>query len=74
MTRVSLHEPDHDGDIVGDVLKHHRNCAFGLEEVDGASVVVGEDCGFGLERGIGFGERDEMLTDEPFDIFGVGKG
>lgn len=73
VTRVSLHQPDDDGDIVGDVLIQHRDCAVRLEEVDGASVVVGEDCGFGLERGIGLGEREEMLTDEPFDVFGVRK-
>lgn len=73
MTRISLHKPYNDGDVVSDVLKDHRNCTVGLKEVDGASVVVGEGSGFGLERGVGFGEREKVLTDEPFDVFRVGK-
>ena len=63
MARVSLHEPDDDGDVVCNILKHHRNCAIGLEKVDGAAVVVGKRGSFGLERGVGIGEREEVLTD-----------
>ena len=52
---VGLHEPDYDRDVVGDGLEGNRDGAFGLEEVDGAAVVVGEGGGFGVERRVGGG-------------------
>lgn len=55
MARVGLHEPDDDGYVVSYILEHHRDCAVGLEKVDGAAVVVGKRGGLGLERGVGFG-------------------
>lgn len=50
MTGVGLHEPDDDGDVVGDTLKRHGDGAVGLKEVDGTTVVVREGGRFGLER------------------------
>lgn len=74
MARVGLHEPDDDRYVVSNILKYHRNCAVRLEKVDGAAVVVGKRGGFRLERGVGFGEREEVLTDEPLHVFRVRKG
>ena len=37
--------------------------AVGLEDVDGADVVVGEGGGLGLEGGEGGGEGDEVLAE-----------
>lgn len=54
MTRVSLHKPDDNRDVVSDVLVHHRNCAVRLEEVDGTAVVVCESGSFRVERRVGF--------------------
>lgn len=70
---VGLHEPDDDGDVVGEALEGHGDGAFGLEEVDGTAVVVGERGRFGLERGVGGGESDEVLADEPLGVLGVGE-
>lgn len=71
VARVSLHEPDNDGDVVGDALKRHRNGAVGLEEVDGAAVVVGEYGGFGLQRRVGFGEVQQVLAYVPLHVLRV---
>lgn len=71
---VGLHEPDDDGDVVGDALKRHGDGALGLEEVDGTTVVVGERRRFGVEGGVGGGERDEVVADVPFGVFGVREG
>lgn len=58
VARVGLHEPDDDGDVVGEALEGHGDGAFCLEEVDGTAVVVGERRGLGLEGGEGGGEID----------------
>lgn len=68
---VRLHKPEDDGDVVGDALVEHGEGAVGLEEGDGAAVVVGVGGGLGLEAGIGIGEGDEVLADEPLDVFRV---
>lgn len=73
VARIGLHEPESDGDVVGDAMEEHGDGAVGLEEVDGAAIVVGVGGGFGLEAGVGFGERDQVLADQPFYIFGVGE-
>lgn len=52
MARVGLHEPYDDGDVVGDALKGHRDGAIGLEEVDGAAIVMGEGGGLRRKRGV----------------------
>lgn len=70
---VRLHEPEDDGDVVGDALEDHGEGAVGLEEGDGAAVVVGVDGGFGLEAGVGLGDGDEVLADQPLDVFWVGQ-
>lgn len=72
--RVGLDEPDDDGDVVGDALKQHRDCAVELEEVDGTTVVVGEGRRLGLQGGVGGDEGDEVLADVPFGVFDVGEG
>lgn len=74
VTRVQLHKPDNNWDVVGNAAIRHRNCAVGLEEVDGAAVVVRESGGFGLKRRVGIGERNEVLADQPLDIFRVWEG
>lgn len=51
---VGLHQPYDNGDVVGDSLVRHRDGAVGLEEIDGAAVVVGEYGGLRLKRRIGF--------------------
>lgn len=71
VARVGLHEPDDDGDVVGDALKRHRDGAVGLEEVDGAAVVVGEDGGLGLQIRVGVGEVHHVLPDEPLRLLRV---
>lgn len=71
---VGLHEPDDDGDVVGDALEGHGDGAVGLEEVDGAAVVVGEGGGLGLEGGEGGGEGDQVLADQPFGVLRVREG
>lgn len=68
---VGLHEPDDDGDVVGDALKRHRNGAVGLEEVDGAAVVVGEDGGLGLEGREGLHQLHQVLPDVPLHVLRV---
>lgn len=73
VSRVGLHEPYDNWDIVRDSLKGHRYCSFGLEEIDGAAIVVGKSSGFRFERRIGCGERDEVLTDEPFCVLCIRK-
>lgn len=71
---VGLHEPDDHGDVVSDALERHGDGAVGLEEVDGAAVVVREGGRFGLERREGGGERHQVLADEPLGILGVRDG
>lgn len=63
MTGIRFHEPNNNRDIVRYLLEDHRNGAVGLEKVDGAAVVMSKRGGFGLERGVGFGEGEEVLTD-----------
>lgn len=63
VSRVRFHEPDDYGDVVGDALERHGNSAVGLEEIDGAAIVVSEGSGFRVERRVSGEERDEMLTD-----------
>lgn len=53
---VGLHQPDDDRNVVGDALKTHGNGAVGLEEIDGAAVVVGEGGGLGLQRRVSLSE------------------
>lgn len=74
VARVRLHEPDDDGDVVGDGLVGHRDGSDGLEEVDGAAVVVGEGGGFGFQGREGGGESNEVLADEPLCVLRVGDG
>ena len=74
MAGVGLHEPDDNGDVVRDVKVEHGDGAVGLEEVNGVAVVMGVGGGLGLEAGEGFGEGEEVLADQPFDVFGVGEG
>lgn len=74
VARVGLHEPKDNGDVVSDALKGHGDGAIGLEEVDGAAVVVGEGGGFGLQRRVGAGEGDQMLADQPLGVLRVREG
>lgn len=53
---VGLHQPDDDRDVVGDALKIHGNGADGLEEIDGAAVIVGEGGGLGLQGRVSLSE------------------
>lgn len=62
---VRIHQPDDDRDVVGDAVEIHRDGAVGLEEIDGAAVVVGEGGGLGLQRRVGFSELHQMLPDVP---------
>lgn len=71
MTRVRFHKPDNNWDVVGDGLVGHGDRTVGLEEIDGAAVVVSVGGGFGFERREGGEEREEVLTDKPFGVFGV---
>lgn len=71
VARIGLHEPDDNGDVVGDIKVEHGDGAVRLKEVDGAAIVVGVGGGLGLEAGVVFGEGEEVLADEPFDVFSV---
>lgn len=71
---IAVDEPDGGGDVVDDVGEDDGDRAVGLEEVDGAAVVVGEGGGLGVEGGKGFEEEEEVLPDEEFGFFGVGEG
>lgn len=54
VARVRLHEPNNDGDVIGDALVGHGDRSFGLEEVHGTTIVVGKRRRFGFkgrERG-----------------------
>lgn len=68
VARVGLHEPDDDRDVVGHALEHHRNCPFGLEEVDHATIVVSIRRCLWLKARVGVRERKEVLTDQPLDV------
>lgn len=72
--RVTLDEPDRCGDVVDDVAKDDWDGSFRLEEVDGATIVVGKGGGLRVEGRVGFDEGDKMLPDEPLGLLGVGKG
>ena len=74
VARVRFHEPDENGDVVSDALKRHRDCAVGLEEIDGAAIVVCEGGGFRLKGGVRGGDGDEVLPDQPLCVFGVRQG
>lgn len=74
VARVRFHEPNHHRDVVSNALKRHRNCAVGLEEINGTTVVVSKRRRFGLERRKRGCESDEVLTDEPLGVFGVRDG
>lgn len=74
MAGIRLHEPDLDRDVVGDVLEDHRNSSIGLEEIDGAAIVVGEGGGLDLQRLVGLRKTEEVLPDEPLDVFDVRQG
>lgn len=74
VTRVRFDEPDYDGDVVSDALVRHGDGTVGLEEVDGAAIVVGKSGGFGLEGRVAGGEGKEVLADQPFGVFGVREG
>lgn len=73
MARVGLHEPDDDGDVVGDALEGHGDGAVCLEEVDGAAIVVGEGGRLGLEGRVGGGEGEKVLADQPLGVLRVGQ-
>lgn len=74
VARVGLHEPDNDGDVVGDALEGHGDRAVGLKEVDGAAIVVDESGGLGLERRVGGTEGDQLLADQPLGVLRVWQG
>lgn len=74
MAGVRLHEPDLDRDVVSDVLENHRNSPLGLEEIDGAAIVVGEGGGLDLQRRVGLRKSEEVLPDVPLDVFDVRQG
>lgn len=71
---VAVDEPDGCRDVVDDVGEDDGDGAVGLEEIDGAAVVVCEGGGLGVERREGFEEEEEVLPDEEFCFFGVGEG
>lgn len=71
---VVLEEPDGGGDVVDEGVVRDGDGAVGHEEVDGASVVVGEGGGFGVEGGEGGGEGDEVVPDLPLGVLAVGEG
>lgn len=50
VTRVRFHEPDNNGDVVGNRLIGHGYGSIGLEEINGAAIVVSEGSGFGFKR------------------------
>ena len=74
VTRVRFDKPDDDRDVISDRFESHRNGAVCLEKIDGAAVVVSEGSSFGFERRESGGEGEEVLTDEPFGVFGVREG
>lgn len=74
LARVSLHEPDDDGDVVCDLKVYHWDVAFNSEEIDCAAVVVGVGGSLWMQRREGIGEGKKVLADHPFDVLGVGQG
>lgn len=71
VARVGLHKPDDNGDVVGNPLIHHGNSAISLKKIDGAAIVVDEGGSLGLKRWVCVGERDKVLSNQPFDVFRV---
>lgn len=67
-----VEEPNDDGDVVGMVLEGHGDSAIGLEESDGAAIVVGEGSGFRGEGGEFGDEGYKLVADEPFEVLRVG--
>lgn len=74
VARVRLHEPNDDGNVIGDALEGHGDGAVGLQKVDGAAIVVGESCSTRNQGGVGGREGDQVLADQPLGFFGVGEG
>jgi hypothetical protein len=72
-TGVRLWEPDHGRDIIDDAGEDDGEGAISLEEGGAAAVVVGEKRRFGVERREGLDEGNEMVANQPLDIFGVGE-
>lgn len=63
VARVRFHEPDEDGDVVGDAVVDHRNGAVGVEEINGTAVVVSEGVGLDTERRVGIVKSEQVLPD-----------
>ncbi|KAF5469874.1 hypothetical protein F2P56_010432, partial [Juglans regia] len=71
---VGLHEPENDGDVVGETLERHGDGAFGLEKVDRTAVVMGEGSSFGFEGRAGGGKGEQVLADQPLGVLRVREG
>lgn len=71
MARIRFHEPDNNGNVVSNLMVNHRNSTVGLEKIDGATIVVSEGGSFGLKRRESIRERDEVLANQPFNVFAV---
>ncbi|TYK15796.1 hypothetical protein E5676_scaffold35G003000 [Cucumis melo var. makuwa] len=74
VSRIRLHEPNNNRNVVGNALKRHGNSSIGLEKVDGAAIVVSETRSTRDQRGEGGGESHQVLADQPLGVFRVGKG
>lgn len=74
LARVGLDEPEHDGDMVGNLVIHHWYGAFDSEEIHCAAIVVRVGGGAWLQTREGFGKGKKMLADHPFNVLGVRQG
>lgn len=70
---VRLGQPDHGRDIINNAGEEDGEGAICLEEGGAATIVVGEESRFGVERREGLDEGNEMVANQPLDVFGVGE-
>lgn len=73
VARVGLQEPDDDGDVVGYGSKRDGDGPIGAEEAGGATVVVREGAYFGPEGWEFLEKGEDVLSDRPLHVFGVGE-
>ena len=74
VSRIRLHEPNNNRNVVGNALEGHGNGSIGLKKVDGAAIVVRESCSTRDQGREGSGEGDQVLADQPLGVFRVGEG
>jgi hypothetical protein len=70
---IWLGEPDHGRDIIEDAREEDGKGTVGLEERGATTVVVSKKRGFGVERREGLDEGNEVVANQPLDVFGVGE-